>query len=114
MAPDGGSAMNRNTFKWLTIALLLQACATSVALAQPSYPAKPIRFVVPFPPGGTVDITARILQPRLSESLGQPIVIENRGCAGGAAGTEAVAKGRPTGYIFLFTLSPLTANPTLY
>ena len=106
--------MNRNTFKWLTIALLLQACATSVTLAQPAYPAKPIRFVVPFPPGGTVDITARILQPRLSESLGQPIVIENRGGAGGAVGTEAVAKSAPDGYTFLFTLSSHTINPILY
>jgi tripartite-type tricarboxylate transporter receptor subunit TctC len=98
--------------KWLTIALL-QACATGVALAQP-YPAKPIRFVVPFPPGGTVDITARILQPRLSESLGQTIVIENRGGAGGAVGTEAVAKSAPDGYTFLLTLSSHTINPILY
>src|SRR5260221_962955 len=113
MAPDGGSAMNRNTFKWLTIPLLLQACATSVTLAQPPHPAKPIRSVVPFPPGGTVDITARILQPRLSESLGQPIVIENRGGAGGAVGTEAVAKSAPDGYTFLFTLSSHTINPIL-
>src|SRR5258706_15203736 len=103
VARDGGRAMTGKPFKWLRIALLLQACATSVTLAQPAYPAKPIRFVVPFPPGGTVDITARILQPRLSESLGQPIVIENRGGAGGAVGTEAVAESAPAGYTFLFT-----------
>ena len=70
--------------------------------------------MVPFPPGGTVDITARILQPRLSESLGQPIVIENRGGAGGAVGTEAVAKSAPDGYTFLLTLSSHTINPILY
>src|SRR5437879_12735202 len=64
--------------KWAMIALM-QACAlraAAPALSQ-QYPARPIRFIVPFPPGGTLDITARIMQPRLSESLGQPIVIEN-------------------------------------
>jgi len=97
--------------KWAT-AFLLQAFAL-YGLAQP-YPAKPIRFVVSFPPGGTVDITARILQPKLSESLGQPIVIDNRGGAGGAVGTEAVAKSAPDGYTFLVTLSSHTINPFLY
>ncbi|HYT14932.1 MAG TPA: tripartite tricarboxylate transporter substrate-binding protein, partial [Burkholderiales bacterium] len=58
------------------------------ALAQ-EYPARPIRVIVTYPPGGTVDITARIVQPKLSESLGQTVVIENRGGAGGAVGTEA-------------------------
>ena len=70
--------------------LLLQAFAFC-ALAQ-SWPAKPIRIVAPFPPGGTVDITARILQPKLSEAFGQPVVVENRAGAGGAVGTEAVAR----------------------
>jgi tripartite-type tricarboxylate transporter receptor subunit TctC len=95
---------------------LIAGCAIAIAsqaLAQ-DYPTKPIRFIVSFPPGGTVDITARILQPRLSESLGQPIVIENRGGAGGAVGTEAVARSAPDGYTFLFTLSSHTINPFLY
>jgi tripartite-type tricarboxylate transporter receptor subunit TctC len=101
--------------KWTLIALMhaCALCAAAPAWSQP-YPAKPIRFVVSFPPGGTVDITARILQPRLSESLGQPIVIENRGGAGGAVGTEAVAKSAPDGYTFLVTLSSHTINPFLY
>jgi tripartite-type tricarboxylate transporter receptor subunit TctC len=88
-------------------------CTAAPALSQ-QYPARPIRFIVTFPPGGTVDITARIVQPRLSESLGQPIVIENRGGAGGAVGTEAVARSAPDGYTFLFTLSSHTINPMLY
>jgi tripartite-type tricarboxylate transporter receptor subunit TctC len=88
-------------------------CAAAPAWSQP-YPAKPIRFIVSFPPGGTVDITARIVQPRLSEGLGQPIIIENRGGAGGAVGTEAVARSTPDGYTFLFTLSSHTINPMLY
>jgi len=95
---------------------LIAGCAFAIAsqvLAQ-DYPTKPIRFIVSFPPGGTVDITARIVQPKLSESLGQPIVIENRGGAGGAVGTEAVARSAPDGYTFLFTLSSHTINPFLY
>src|SRR6267378_1749320 len=85
----------------------------SQALAQ-EYPARPIRFIVPFPPGGSLDITARIMQPRLSESLEQPIIIENRGGAGGTVGTEAVARSAPDGYTFLFTFSAHTMNPALY
>ena len=83
------------------------------ALAQ-QYPAKPIRWVVSFPPGGTVDIVARILQPAMTAGLAQPIVIENRGGAGGAVGTEAVARSAPDGYTFLLTLSSHTINPMLY
>jgi tripartite-type tricarboxylate transporter receptor subunit TctC len=69
---------------------------------------------VTFPPGGTVDITARIIQPKLYESLGQPIVIDNRGGAGGTVGTEAAAFSAPDGYTFLVTLSSHTINPLLY
>ena len=95
---------------------LVAGCAAGIgsqALAQ-EYPARPIRFIVTFPPGGTVDITARILQPKLSEALGQTVVIENRGGAGGAVGTEAAAKSAPDGYTFLYTLSSHTINPFLY
>jgi tripartite-type tricarboxylate transporter receptor subunit TctC len=101
--------------KWAMIALMqaYALCAAAPALSQ-QYPARPIRFIVPFSPGGTVDITARMVQPKLSESLGQPIVIENRGGAGGAVGTEAVARSAPDGYTFLFTLSSHTINPVLY
>ena len=101
--------------KWAMVALMqaYALCAAAPAWSQ-QYPARPIRFIVSFPPGGTVDITARIMQPRLSESLGQPVVIENRGGAGGAVGTEAVARSAPDGYTFLFTLSSHTINPMLY
>jgi hypothetical protein len=83
------------------------------ALAQ-EYPARTIRLIVTYPPGGTVDITARIMQPKLSESLGQTVVIENRGGAGGAVGTEAAARSAPDGYTFLYTLSSHTINPFFY
>lgn len=86
----------------------------SGAAAAQDWPAKPVRFIVPYPPGGGTDVIARIVQPRLSDALGQTIVIENRGGAGGAVGTEAAAKAAPDGYTFLFTLSSHTINPLLY
>lgn len=89
------------------------ALASAVAFAQ-DWPSKPVRFIVPYPPGGGTDVIARILQNRLSEGLGQPIVIENRGGAGGALGTEVAAKSAPDGYTFLLTLSSHTINPLLY
>jgi tripartite-type tricarboxylate transporter receptor subunit TctC len=70
---------------------------TAGALAQ-GWPAKPIRLMVPFPPGGSTDIVARIVAQKLSERLGQPMVIENRGGAGGTIGTALVAKSAPDGY----------------
>ena len=96
--------------------LLLGCLATAFSLAAlaQDWPAKPIRFIVPYPPGGGTDVIARIVQNRLSEALGQPIVIENRGGAGGAVGTEVAAKAAPDGYTFLFTLSSHTINPLLY
>ncbi len=87
--------------------------AACVAHAQ-EWPTKPVRFIVPYPPGGGTDVIARIVQARMSEGLGQPIVIENRGGAGGAVGTEAAARAAPDGYTFLFTLSSHTINPLLY
>jgi tripartite-type tricarboxylate transporter receptor subunit TctC len=95
------------------ILFVLGLLAAMAAGAQ-DWPAKPVRFVVPYPPGGGTDVIARIVQSRLADQLGQQIVIENRGGAGGALGTEAVAKSAPDGYTFLFTLSSHTINPLLY
>jgi tripartite-type tricarboxylate transporter receptor subunit TctC len=75
------------------------ACLADVAVAQ-TYPSRPIRLIVTFPPGGSTDTMARALQPSLEKSLGQPIVIENRGGAGGSIGTDAIAKAPPDGYTF--------------
>jgi tripartite-type tricarboxylate transporter receptor subunit TctC len=87
--------------------------AATAASAQ-GWPSKPIRWIVPYPPGGSLDIISRILQNRISEGLGQPIVIESRAGAGGAVGTAEVARSAPDGYTFLFTLSSHTLNPLLY
>ncbi|TMH68659.1 MAG: tripartite tricarboxylate transporter substrate binding protein [Betaproteobacteria bacterium] len=96
--------------KDILFALLFVA---SAATAQ-EWPNKPIRWVVPFPPGGSLDIVSRMMQNRVAEGLGQPIVIENRGGAGGAVGTAEVARSAPDGYTFLFALSSHTINPLLY
>ena len=84
------------------------------AWAQSSYPDKPIRFVVPYPPGGGTDVVARIVQQRLQVALGQSIVIDNKGGAGGSLGTDIVAKAAPDGYTVLFTLSSHTINPAIF
>jgi len=94
--------------------LSLALAAPLLALADGPYPDKPIRFVVPYPPGGGTDVVARIVQQRLQAALGQPIVIDNRGGAGGSLGTDIVAKAAPDGYTVLFTLSSHTINPAIF
>ena len=84
-----------------------------LALAQ-EYPSRPIRFIVPYPPGGGTDVVARILQEALAAELGQPVIIDNRGGAAGNLGTDIAAKAPPDGYTVLFTLSSHTINPKLY
>jgi len=86
--------------------------AMAIVLAAPTacrrHTGQADRFIVPFPPGGALDIIARVMQPKLTEGLGQPVIVENRSGAGGVVGTEAVAKSAPDGYTFLFTFSAHT------
>ena len=96
----------------ITFALLALAVTTSV-LAQP-WPSKPIRFIVPFPPGGTTDIQARMINERLGARLGQPVVLDNRGGANGAIGMEIVARAPADGYTMIIsTVGTWTVAPHL-
>ena len=89
-------------------------CTASVAWSQ-AYPAKPVRVIVPFPPGGANDIVARIVLPKLTEQMGQSFVIENRSGAGGTIGSAVVAQSKPDGYTLLIqTGASHTSNPHLY
>ena len=90
--------------------LLLAGLSSAYAQAWPS---KPVRLVVSYPPGGTVDAVARIVAPKLSAKLGQPVVIDNRGGAGGAIGGDLVAKSAPDGYTVLLDASNHAQNPAL-
>jgi tripartite-type tricarboxylate transporter receptor subunit TctC len=105
--------MNCKTFAIITT-VALAAIGPSQALAQ-AYPTKPVRLVVPFPPGGSTDIVARIVAQRLGERIGQPLVVENRGGAGGTIGTEAVAKAAADGYVLGFaSTSTHAVAPAVY
>jgi tripartite-type tricarboxylate transporter receptor subunit TctC len=84
-----------------------------VAARAETYPTRPIHFIVPFAPGGGVDIVARMVAQRMSETLGQPVVIENRVGGGGILGADYVAKSAPDGYTFLVTTSGQTILPSL-
>jgi len=94
--------------------LILVTLLCTGAHAQP-YPNRPIKFIVPFPPGGNLDFIARTIQPKLSEALGQPVVIENKGGAGGIIGAEYAAKQTADGYtIFLGNTGTLGIYPAVY
>jgi tripartite-type tricarboxylate transporter receptor subunit TctC len=94
------------------ISSLLLAAAAPTAAQQ--YPLRPIRMVVPFAPGGAVDLVARTLASRLNEALGQPVVVDNRGGAGGTVGTDIVAKARPDGHTLLVASMGVAVNAVLY
>lgn len=91
------------------------AALALIAPAQAEYPDRPIRIIVPYTPGGTVDVLARLIGPKLTQAWGQPIVVENRPGAGGNIGADVASKAPPDGYtLFLSTNSPLTINVAAY
>jgi len=78
------------------------------------YPDRPIRLISPFPPGGTVDVTARILAPAVTKSVGQQVVVDNRSGASGIIGTAEAARAKPDGYTLLINTTPMVTNPLMY
>ena len=102
--------------KIILIAAFLGAALPAVqfAAAQAVYPNKPVHVILPFPPGGSVDTVARLVMPRLSESLGQQFLIENRSGASGNIGTEYVARAAPDGYTLMVNTIPFVANSHMY
>lgn len=83
-------------------------------MAQDKYPSRSARLIVPFPPGGGADISARTIAAKLTERLGQQFVVDNRSGAGGNLGTELASKAAPDGYTLLLVSSSYGANPSLY
>jgi tripartite-type tricarboxylate transporter receptor subunit TctC len=97
-----------------TVVALLLALSFNSIQAQEAWPTRPVRFILPFPPGGGTDILGRLIAERLSASLGQPVVTENRGGAGGNVGAEAAARSAPDGYSIVLVAPSLAISPTLY
>jgi tripartite-type tricarboxylate transporter receptor subunit TctC len=107
--------MNASTALRVLAACAAVAIAPAVMAQGTTYPAKPIRVIIPFAPGGASDFVGRIIQPRLAELAGQSIVIENRAGASGNIGLEAAAKSAPDGYtLFLGNVGSTAINPSLY
>jgi tripartite-type tricarboxylate transporter receptor subunit TctC len=107
-------SMNRLSLL-ISSAFALAVCVpeSGVALAQ-AYPAKTIRLILPFPPGGPTDITGRAIAQKLTEQIGQPVVTDNRPGAAGNIGLELAAKSPPDGYTIVLTAPPLAISPSLY
>jgi len=100
--------------KFLFCVLASAFCLGMAAVNAQQYPVRPIRFIVPFAPGGSTDLLARFLAPRLTEALGQTVIVDNRGGAGGVIGAELAARAPADGYtIVLGSPGPLTINPNL-
>lgn len=98
----------------LLTAVMLAALAPVAAQAQDAWPSKPVKIIVPFAAGGTSDVLARLIGEKLSTALGKPVVVENRGGAGGVIGADAVAKSPADGYTFLLgTIATHAINPAL-
>jgi tripartite-type tricarboxylate transporter receptor subunit TctC len=101
--------------KWLSGALVCLSGISIAGLAHAqSWPTKPIKLIVPYPPGGGTDVIARIVQEPLAKELGQQVIIDNRGGAGGSIGSALAAQSPSDGYTVLFTLSSHTINPAIY
>jgi tripartite-type tricarboxylate transporter receptor subunit TctC len=111
----GVDAMQINRRSFIAGALTLCASSATSALGQSGYPNRPVRLIVPYPPGGGTDFFARLVGAAMAQSLGQPIIVENRPGAATMIGAEAVARSAPDGYTFLLgDVATYAANPSLY
>ncbi len=104
----------RPVLKTFLATCLLGLAATASAQAVDAYPARPVKLIIPFPPGGSNDVVGRMIATPLAMRLGQPVVVDNKGGAGGLIGTEQAAKAEADGYTLLFVSSAYTANGSLY
>jgi len=112
-APTGASSGGWRSI--LTAAVAMAAAGVAApAHAQGTYPTRPIRFVIPFPPGGGLDLMGRMIGQHLAEAWGQQVLVDNRPGAGGQIGTEIVARAAPDGYTITLVSSAHTINPALY
>lgn len=114
-SPSGTRSMRgyRGLAARALVALAAGLCASTSVLAQ-EWPSKPIRWIIPFPPGGPADINARLIAPRLSERLGQQVIVDNRPGAASNIGYEAAARAAPDGYTMVMGVAGLVTNPHVY
>src|SRR5262245_23333497 len=102
-------------FAVIVILAMLPAPGSDQALAQDGYPTRPVKFLVPYPSGGTNDVLARVVADKLQERWGQPVIIENRSGGSGNIGAALVAQAEPDGYTLLVSATPpLATNQSLY
>lgn len=114
-AEPASSGGRRATLTALLAGTVLAALLPAAAQAQADWPSRPIRFVVPYPPGGPLDLVARVLAEKLRDPLGQPVLVENRAGAGGNIGADNVAKSPPDGYsIVMGAVATHAINPSLF
>src|SRR5689334_19369365 len=100
--------------RYLSLTFLALLALAPAARAADAWPSRPIHFVIPFPPGGSNDVVGRVFAAAIGEKLGQTLVVENRGGAGGVLGTELVSNAKPDGYTLLVISLAHAVNPWLY
>src|SRR6202171_2215411 len=103
-----------NLLSHLTKAAVVLLALTSLAAAADDYPNRPVRLIIPFPPGGSNDVVGRLVAKQMSDQLGQTVFVDNRGGAGGTIGTEAAVSAAPDGYTLLIVSLAHAVNPALY